>query len=181
MYEEKIQGSTARRGRISMTLYGRTVHLVHRFASTSTAIVVTVRLFARSSAPHGEYKRSKYLVRTIRVVYYNWFRVGNAPKCAEQALSASTRRSSKQGSAPRRPVWCSKVAFNGPTCRKNDTRLVHVSFLFVRLVEWPVSILAVYDRSRVFFNALSHEKGHIFLSLGLVVAPIRLEYWGNLH
>jgi len=57
-------------------------------------------------------------------------------------------------------------------------------YLFVCLVGRVarlVSILAVYDRSRVFFNALSHEKGHIFLSLGLVVAPIRLEYWGNLH
>jgi len=31
-------------------------NLLHRFASTSTAIVVTVRLFARSFAPHGEYK-----------------------------------------------------------------------------------------------------------------------------
>ena len=62
-------------------------NLVYQFASTSTAIVVTVRLFARSSAPHGEYKRSKYLVRTIRVVYYHWFRVGNASECAEQVLS----------------------------------------------------------------------------------------------
>ena len=165
-----------------MTLYGRTVHLVHRFASTSTAIVVTVRLFARSSAPHGEYKRSKYLVRTIRVVYYNWFRVGNAPKCAEQALSASTRRSSKQGSAPRRPVWCSKVAFNGPTCRKNDTRLVHVSFLFVWLVEWPVSCRYwPCTIVRVFFSTPFYTKWPHFLSLGLVVAPVRLEYWGKLH
>jgi len=48
-----------------MTLYGRTVESVHRFASTSTAIAATVRLFARSSAPHGDYKRSKSLVRTI--------------------------------------------------------------------------------------------------------------------
>jgi len=29
-----------------------------------------------------------------------------------------------------------------------------------------VSILAVYDRSRVFFDALSHEKGHIFCLWG---------------
>jgi len=33
--------------------------LVHRFASTSTAIVSTVRLAARSSVPHGGYKRCK--------------------------------------------------------------------------------------------------------------------------
>ena len=29
-----------------------------------------------------------------------------------------------------------------------------------------VSILAVYDRSRVFFDALSHEMGHIFCLWG---------------
>jgi len=64
MYAQKVQGSTARWGRISMTLYGRTVQFGPSICDTSTSIVVTVRYFARSSAPHGEYKRCKSLVRT---------------------------------------------------------------------------------------------------------------------
>ena len=56
-----------------------------------------------------------------------------------------------------------------------------LSVRLVGRVTHLVSILTVYDRSRAFFNALSHEKGNIFLPLGLVVAPVRLGYWEKLH
>jgi len=158
-------------------------NLVHRYASTSTAIIVTVRLFARSSAPHGEHKRSKSLVRTIGcgvlplVLGWRCVRV-----CQTSAEWTSTRPSSKQRSAPRRPLWCSKVTFNGSFRRKNGTRLVHVCFLFVWLAEWPVSCRYwPCTIVRVFFQRPFTRKGPHFLSLGLVVAPVRLEYRRNLH
>ena len=53
--------------------------------------------------------------------------------------------------------------------------------LYVRLVGRVarlVSILAMYDRSRLFSTPFHTERPH-FLSLGLVVAPVPLEYWGN--
>ena len=86
-------------------------------------------------------------------------------KSAER--TSSTHPSSKQRSAPRRPVWCSKVVFNGPTRRKNGTRLVHVCFLFVWLVEWPVSCRYwPCTIVRVFFRRPFTRKGHIFCLWG---------------
>ena len=60
------------------------------------------------------------------------------------------------------------MAFNGPARRKNGTRLVHVSLLFVWLVEWPVSC-RYWPCTTVrvfFFNALSHEKATFFCLRG---------------
>ena len=57
---------------------------------------------------------------------------------------------------------------------------MYLSVCLVGRVARLVSILAVYDRSRVFRRHFT-RKGPHFLSLGLVVAPVRLEYWGNLH
>jgi len=143
-------------------------NLVHRYASTSTAIIVTVRLFARSSAPHGEHKRSKSLVRTIGcgvlplVLGWRCVRV-----CQTSAEWTSTRPSSKQRSAPRRPLWCSKVTFNGSFRRKTAQGWSMYAFCSFG---WPSGPSRV-DTGRVrsfacFFNALSHEKGLIFCLWG---------------
>jgi len=59
------------------------------------------------------------------------------------------------------------VAFNGPTRRKNGTRLVHVCFMFVWLVEWPVSCRYwPCTIVRVFFRRPFTRKGHIFCLWG---------------
>ena len=59
------------------------------------------------------------------------------------------------------------MALNGPTRRKNGTRLVHVSFLFVWLVEWPVSCRYwPCTIVRVFFQRPFTRNGHIFCLWG---------------
>jgi len=117
------------------------------------------------------------------VVYYHWFRVGDASECAEQALSEGQPALLQSSDRPR-------VGLYGAQKRPLTAQLVEkmaqswsctLSVRLVGRVTHLVSILTVYDRSRAFFNALSHEKGNIFLPLGLVVAPVRLGYWEKLH
>ena len=143
-------------------------NFVHRFAPTSTAIVVTVRLFARSSAPHGEYKRCKSLVRTIGCgvlpLVSGWRCV---PVCRTSAELTSTRPSSKQRSAPRRPVWCSKLALNGPTREKTARGWPMYTVCSIGWSSGPSRV----DTGRVrsfacFFSTPFHTKRATFLVLG---------------
>ena len=153
-------------------------NFVHRFASTSTAIVETVRLSARSSAPRGEYKRCKSLVRAIGCgvlpLVSGW---RCAPVCRTSAELTSTRPSSKHRSAPRRPVWCSKLALNGPTREKTARGWPMYTVCSIGWSSGPSRV----DTGRVrsfacFFRRPITRNGPHFWSLGLVVARVRLEY-----
>ena len=143
-------------------------HFVHRFASTSTAIVATGRLSARSSALLGEYKRCKSLVRTIGCgvlpLVSGWRCV---PVCRTSAELTSTCPSSKQRSAPRRPEWYSKVALNGPTRGKTARDWPMYTFSSFGWSSGPSRV----DTGRVrsfacFFSTPFHTKRATFLVSG---------------
>jgi len=133
------------------------------------------RRTANTNAPNPWYEQ-------LAVVYYHWFRVGNASECAEQALSERQPALLRSSDRPRVGLYgAQKWPLRAQLVEKTAQGWsMYLSVCLVGRVARLVSILAVYDRLRVFFNALSHEKA-TFLSLGLVVAPVRLEYWGNLH
>jgi len=65
MHGLEVEGSIAQWGAFQRLFVAEEQLFVRRFAFNSTWTLATVRLCARSSAPHGEYKRSKSLVRMI--------------------------------------------------------------------------------------------------------------------
>ena len=142
-------------------------NLVHRFASTTTAIAVTVRLFARSSAPQANTNALNPWYEQSAVVYYHWFRVGDASERAEHALSERQPALLQSSDRPRVGLY---GAQKWP--------------LTAQLVEKTAQGWSVYDRSRVFFDALSHGKGHIFAfgaRCGACSARILGKFALNLH
>ena len=141
--------------------------MLHQFASTSTAIVGLcvsllghLRPTANTNAPNPWYEQSA-------VVYCHWFRVEDAPGCAEQALSERRPALLQSSDRPRIGLY---GAQKWP--------------LTAQLVEKTAQGWSVYDRSRVFFDALSHGKGHIFAfgaRCGACSARILGKFALNLH
>ena len=128
-----------------------------------------------TNAPNPWYEQSA-------VVYYHWLQVGIASECAEQALSERQPALLQSSDRPRSGLYgAQKWPLTAQLVEKSAQGWSMYLFCLFGWSSGPSRVDTGRVRSFACLRRPFTRKGPHFLSLGLVVAPVRLEYWGKLH
>ena len=104
-----------------------------RLLSLFVSLLAHLRRTANTNAPNPWYEQSA-------VVNYHWFRVGSASECAEQALSERQPALLQSSDRPRAGLYgAQKWPLTAQLVENKAQGWSMYAFLFVWLVEWPVS------------------------------------------